>query len=162
MIRRSAFEACDGFVEEFRGAGFEDAFLWLRLREQGHFLYIAEPLAAWRFSWFPRPLKVQPDKRDPETFARLVKQRYAVDPSRLVAARIRATRSILGYAGLRALNQGDRLAARSAFARALKLDPYRARNILRFARTFLPVWLARALSGRTGRSVESEMHEARR
>jgi hypothetical protein len=162
LIRRSAFEACEGFVEEFRGAGFEDAFLWLRLREQGHFIYIPEPLAAWRFSWFPRPLKVQPCKRDSGTFARLVRQRYGVDPSRLVAARIRATRSILGYAGLRALREGDRLAARRAFAGALKLDPYRARNIFRFARTFLPVRLARSLSGRTGGSVESEMHQPRR
>jgi glycosyltransferase involved in cell wall biosynthesis len=159
LIRRSAFDACGGFVEEFRGAGFEDAFLWLRLREQGYFRYIPEAIAAWRFSWFPRPLKVQPYKRDPETFARLVRERYGVDPSPLVAARIRATRSILGYAGLRALQQGDRLSARHAFAGALKLDPFRARNIFRFARTFLPARLARFLSGRTGSATESAVRE---
>jgi len=157
LIRRSAFNACGGFVEEFKGAGFEDAFLWLRLREQGDFRYIPEALATWRFSWFPRPLKIQPYKRDPETFARLVRQRYGVDPSRLVAARIRATRSILGYAGLRALQRGDRQSARRAFAGALKLDPLRARNIFRFVRTFLPVRLARSLSGRTGRGAEREI-----
>lgn len=159
LIRRSAFDACGGFVEEFRGAGFEDAFLWLRLREQGGFRYIPETLAAWRFSWFPKPLKVQPNRRDRETFARLVRQRYGVDPSRLVAARIRATRSILGYAGLRALQRGDRLLARRAFAGALKLDPLRTRNILRFVRTFLPARLARSLSGRTGRGAESGIHQ---
>jgi len=159
LIRRSAFDACGGFVEDFRGAGFEDAFLWLRLREQGHFHYIPEALAVWRFSWFPKPLKVQPYKRDPETFARLVRHHYGVDPSRLVAARLRATRSILGYAGLRALQRGDRQSARRAFARALKLDPFRTRNIFRFVRTFLPVRLARSLSGRTGRAVRSEMRE---
>jgi glycosyltransferase involved in cell wall biosynthesis len=159
LIRRPAFDACGGFVEDFRGAGFEDAFLWLRLREQGHFRYIPEALAVWRFSWFPRPLKVEPHRHDPETFARLVRQRYGVDPSRLVAARIRATRSILGYAGLRALRQGDRQSARRAFAGALKLDPFRVRNIFRFVRTFMPVWLARSLSGRTGRASENGMPE---
>jgi glycosyltransferase involved in cell wall biosynthesis len=159
LIRRSAFDACGGFVEEFRGAGFEDAFLWLRLREQGHFRYVPEAFAAWRFSWFPQPLKVQPYKGDAETFARLVRQRYGVDPSPLVAARIRATRSILGYAGLRALQQGDRVSARRAFAQALKLDPFRARNIFRFVRTFLPARLARLLSGRTGSAAESAIRE---
>ncbi len=160
LIRRAAFDACGGFVEEFRGAGFEDAFLWLRLREQGHFRYVPEPLAAWRFSWFPQPLKVQPHGSDPATFARLVRQYYGVDPSRLVAARIRATRSILGYAGLRALRRGDRQSARRAFAGALRLDPWRARNIFRFMRTFLPLGLARLLSGRTGRSAEREIRES--
>jgi glycosyltransferase involved in cell wall biosynthesis len=162
LIRRAAFNACGGFVEDFKGAGFEDAFLWLRLREQGHFRYIPEALAAWRFSWFPRPLKIQPCRRDPETFARLVRQRYGVDPSRLVAARIRATRSILGYAGLRALQLGDRQSARRAFAGALKLDPFRARNIFRFVRTFLPLQLARSLSGRTRGGSERKMGEISR
>jgi glycosyltransferase involved in cell wall biosynthesis len=159
LIRRSAFDACGGFVEKFRGAGFEDAFLWLMLRERGHFGYIPEALAVWRFSWFPRPLKVQPNRRDRETFARLVRQRYSVDPSRLVTARMRATRSILGYVGLRALRRGDRQLARRAFAGALNLDPLRARNIFRFVRTFLPVRLARSLSGRTGGGAEHEISE---
>jgi glycosyltransferase involved in cell wall biosynthesis len=156
LIRRSAFDGCGGFVEQFRGAGFEDAFLWLRLRERGHFRYVPQILAAWRFSWFPNPLKVPPSRRDPEIFAALVRQRYHVDPSPLVAARIRATRSILGYAGLRALQRGDRRAARRAFAGALILDPLRAKNIFRLVRTFLPVRLARSLSGRTGRAAESD------
>jgi len=159
LIRRSAFDACGGFVEDFRGAGFEDAFLWLRLREQGHFRYIPEALATWRFSWFPTTLKAQPNRRDRDTFARLVRQYYRVDPSPLVEARIRATRSILGYIGLRALRQGNRQAARRAFASALRLDPYRLRNIFRFARTFLPLGLARTLSGRTGRTAVSEIDE---
>jgi glycosyltransferase involved in cell wall biosynthesis len=150
LIRRSAFESCGGFVEEFRGAGFEDAFLWLTLREQGHFCYLNQPVATWRFSWFPQPLKVQPNRRDRQIFTKLVRERYGIDPARLVAARIRATRSILGYIGLRALQHGDRRLARSAFVSALKLDPLRVRNVLRYAKTFLPLRMARLLSGRTG------------
>ena len=162
LIRRSAFDACGGFVEAFRGAGFEDAFLWLRLREIGRFCYIPESLAAWRFSWFPTPLKVQPCSRDAQTFARMVRERYRINPSRLVAARIRATRSILGYAGLRALQEGNRQAARRAFAAALKLDPLRTRNIFRFIRTFLPLPIAQSLSGRTGRRITSATSESLR
>jgi glycosyltransferase involved in cell wall biosynthesis len=151
LIRRSAFNACGGFVEEFRHAGWEDAFLWLRLREQGHFRYLAgAPLAVWRFSLFPTRIQARRPDADRKTFARLVRQRYGVDPSRLVEARRRAPRSILGYVGLQALRRGDRVTAREAFARALQLDPYRMKNVLRFLRTFLPLGLARLLSGRTG------------
>jgi glycosyltransferase involved in cell wall biosynthesis len=160
LIRRSAFEACGGFAEEFRGAGFEDAFLWLRLRERGHFRYVAEPLAAWRFSWFPQPLKVRPSARDSEIFVRLVRNHFGVDAAPLVQARVRAPRSILGYAGLRALNRGDRRTARRAFAQALRLDPYRMRNISRFIRTFLPIRFARSLSGRTGRAAADKWNES--
>ncbi|HKV53502.1 MAG TPA: hypothetical protein VJN94_02570, partial [Candidatus Binataceae bacterium] len=100
---------------------------------------------------FPRPIKVRPLGVDRKTFARLVSQRYGIDPSRLVDARLRASRSILGYLGLMALGRGDRAAARQAFAAALKLDPFRVRNQLRFLKTFLPLGLARSLSGRTGK-----------
>jgi len=152
LLRRSAFEACGGFAEDFRNAGWEDAFLWLRLRARGHFHYLADgPLAIWRFSLFPAPLKRRPSSMDRTTFARLVHQHFGVDPSPLIAARQRAPRSILGYVGLRALEQGDRSTAREAFARALQLDPYRVKNILRFTRTFLPLGVARSLTGRTGR-----------
>ena len=48
---------------------------------------------------------------------------------------------------------------RSAFAGALKLDPLRARNIFRFIRTFLPLRIARLLSGRTGKGIKSAMRE---
>src|SRR5262249_41644717 len=78
LIRRSAFDACGGFVEDFKGAGFEDAFLWLRLREQGHFHYIPEALAVWRFSWFPKPLKGQPFKTYPSPFARVVRPPFGL------------------------------------------------------------------------------------
>jgi glycosyltransferase involved in cell wall biosynthesis len=151
LIRRSAFDACGGFSEEFRHAGYEDAFLLLRLRELGEFRYIPEALAAWRFSSFPTIIKSRPLGIDRRTFARLVSQRYGIDPTHLTGARLRATRSILGYLGLRALRDGDRAGARRAFTAALRIDPWRVRNHLRFIRTFLPFALARALSGRTRR-----------
>lgn len=155
LIRRSAFERCGGFREEFRQAGYEDAFLWLTLREQGHFHYIEEPLAQWRFSLFPERIKAKPRGNDGQVFKRMVRERYNIDPEKLFGARIRASRSILGYVGLMALRRGDRIAARRAFASALEIDPYRLKNRLRLMKTYLPLGLARMLSGRTGRRAKS-------
>lgn len=151
MARRSAFDAAGGFSEEFRSYGFEDVIFWLRLRELGPFWFIPERLVRWRFSLFPRPLKTGWNRPDAiAVFDRMLRERYGVGAERLLAGRARASRSILGYIGLRALNDGDRAAAREAFRRALTLDPWRLRNVLRYLRTFLPAALARALSGRTG------------
>lgn len=155
LIRRSAFERCGCFREEFRHAGYEDAFLWLTLREQGHFQYIDEPLAEWRFSLFPERIKAKPRGNDGQTFKRLVRERFKIDPEKLFGARIRASRSILGYVGLTALRRGDRIAARRAFLSALEIDPYRLKNRLRLMKTYLPLSLARMLSGRTGRREQA-------
>jgi glycosyltransferase involved in cell wall biosynthesis len=149
LIRRTAFERCGGFCAEFKHAGYEDEFLWLRLREQGPFTYIPENLAAWRFSMFPRPIKRKPAGLDRHTFARLVRERYKIEPEKLVGARLRASRSMLGYMGLMALQRGDRTSARRAFANAIRIDPCRLKNHLRFIKTFLPIGVARSLSGRT-------------
>lgn len=57
----------------------------------------------------------------------------------------------LGSYGLRALSEGRRDEARQALATALRLNPLRLRSYARFIRTILPVWMARRLSGQTGR-----------
>jgi hypothetical protein len=67
----------------------------------------------------------------------------------LLAARARANRSILGYIGLRALRDGNRASAREAFRRALQMKPTRVKSLLRYLKTYLPLGMARALSGRT-------------
>jgi glycosyltransferase involved in cell wall biosynthesis len=150
VMRRAAFDACGGFSEEFRSYGFEDVIFWLRARELGPFHYVPECLVKWRFALFPRPLKT--GWRKPEariTFDRMLWERYGVTADRLLAGRMRANRSILGYIGLRALRDGNRKLAREAFRRALQINPRRVKNILRYVRTYLPLRAARALSGRT-------------
>lgn len=150
VMRRSAFDACGGFSEEFRSYGFEDVIFWLRVREQGAFCYLPECLVKWRFSLYPTPLKTS--WRTPEapiTFDRILRERYGIGADRLLAERARANRSILGYIGLRALRDGDRTSAREAFRRALRINPLRVRNLLRYLRTYLPLGMVRALSGRT-------------
>jgi len=50
---------------------------------------------------------------------------------------------------LRALRGGQRKVAREAFRRALQTNPRRVKSILRYLKTYLPLRIARALSGRT-------------
>jgi len=148
LMRRRAFDLAGGFEETL--TAFEDVYLWLRARERGNFLYLAEPLAVWRFALFPDPLKPGGGQDEAGViFERMVRERYGVSAHRQVLARRRAPRSILGYIGLRALAAGDRALARRAFARAIRFDPLRIKNYLRFARTLLPDAMARALSGRS-------------
>jgi hypothetical protein len=152
VARRGALDKVGGYPEKLRA--FEDVYLWLLLREQGPFAYVAEELAIWRFAHFPDPLKPSGGQEEAgRIFRAMVRERYGVDPAAHVRSRQRAPRSILGYIGLTALARGDRATARGAFIRALQLDPLRMRNYLRLARTILPAGIARALSGRSGRAA---------
>jgi Tfp pilus assembly protein PilF len=52
----------------------------------------------------------------------------------------------LSHQGLMALEQGDRASARKAFLRALRYERTHFKSALRFARTFMPGTLSRALA----------------
>jgi glycosyltransferase involved in cell wall biosynthesis len=148
VMRRGAFDAIGGFSEAFRALGYEDVFMWMRARELGEFAYLPEPLVRWRFSAFPHPLKqVRKERDSARIFEGLVRERWQRSAAPLIKARERAPRSILGYIGLRALGEGDRTTARGAFALAIRFDPWRLRNYMRYLRTFLPVTAAQLLSG---------------
>ncbi len=158
LVRRCAYEKCGGYRDELRGASFrfEDVDFWIKMREQGPFGYIAEPLVIWRFAWFPKQLKRLPDySKALHVFEAYLQERYGVSAAPLVKARTRAPRSILATIGLKALRDGDRPRARAAFARAIRVDPYRLKNYLRWMRTFLPDRLAQNLSGKSSRRARS-------
>lgn len=158
LVRRSAYDKCGGYRDELRGASFrfEDVDFWIKMREQGPFGYIAEPLVIWRFAWFPRQLKRLPDySKALHIFEAYLQERYGVSANPLVNARTRAPRSVLATIGLKALRDGDRSRARAAFARAIRVDPYRLKNYLRWMRTFLPHRLAQGLSGGSSRRARS-------
>jgi glycosyltransferase involved in cell wall biosynthesis len=155
VMRRGIFDAVGGFSEAFRSLGYEDVYMWMRAREQGEFAYLPEPLVRWRFSTFPQPLKRARKERDSaRVFERLIRERWHRSATPLIKARERAPRSILGYIGLRALAEGDRTTARNAFAQAIRFDPWRVRNYLRYLRTFLPGAAARVF-GRGSRAAKS-------
>ncbi|HVN64122.1 MAG TPA: glycosyltransferase family A protein [Candidatus Binataceae bacterium] len=156
VMRRGAYEKCGGWSEELRGASFrfEDTDFWIRLRGQGPFIYLNELLAVWRFALFPAQLKKLPDySKAPHVFERSLKERYGVSAEPIVRARMRAPRSILANIGLKALRAGDRTRARAAFALAIRIDPYRLKNYMRWLRTFLPRILVIRLSGAGGRAT---------
>ena len=158
LVRRSAYDKCGGYRDELRGESFrfEDVDFWINMREQGPFGYIAEPLVIWRFAWFPRQLKRLPDySKALHVFEAYLKERYGVSAAPLVDARTRAPRSILATIGLKALRDRDRPRARAAFARAIRVDPYRLKNYLRWIRTFLPHRVAQSLSGGSSRRARS-------
>jgi glycosyltransferase involved in cell wall biosynthesis len=148
VMRRGVFDAVGGFSEAFRGLGYEDVFMWMRARELGEFVYLPESLVRWRFSAFPHPLKqARKEPGSARIFEGLVRERWHRSAAALIKARERAPRSILGYIGLRALAEGDRTTARNAFGLAIRFDPWRLRNYMRYLRTFLPLTAARGLSG---------------
>jgi glycosyltransferase involved in cell wall biosynthesis len=148
VMRTATFKACGGFVEEFRSAAYEDPFLFLVAREHGEFAYVAERLVRYRYE--SPSVRMEKYLRYREVFVRRVRERYGDAARGLINGTQRAYASALGYEGLIAMRAGDMGAARNCFARALRERPLDVRTALRFARTFLPLRLARALSGRTG------------
>ncbi len=159
IVRRSAYDRCGGYRDALKGASFrfEDVDFWIKMREQGPFSYIDEPLITWRFAWFPKQLKRLPDySKALHVFEKYLQERYGVSAAPLVDARARAPRSILATIGLKALRDGDRPRARAAFARAIRVDPYRLKNYLRWMRTWLPHRLAQSLSGGSSRRARSD------
>ena len=159
LVRRAAYDKCGGYRDALKGASFrfEDVDFWIKMREQGPFGYIDEPLITWRFAWFPKQLKRLPDySKALHVFEAYLQERYGVSAAPLVDARARAPRSILATIGLKAMRDGDRPRARAAFARAITVDPYRLKNYLRWMRTWLPHRLAQSLSGGTSRRARSD------
>jgi glycosyltransferase involved in cell wall biosynthesis len=147
VMRRTTFEACGGFFEGYQRA-YEDVDLWLRAREYGPFVYIAEPLVIYRTT--PVATRMERYEADYAIFRRRIQSQYG----RRALALLRTTRdahvSTLGYRGLLAIQSGDRAAARRFFWRALSYEPTRIRTVLRLLRTFVPSRMARALSGAGG------------
>jgi glycosyltransferase involved in cell wall biosynthesis len=145
VIRRDAWARVGGFSEEFRGAsGFEDAYFWLRLREQGPFAYLPARLVNYRVA----PLLIRLERYGPgfAVFTRLVREEYGAAGEPLIRVRRAARASLWARAGLAAIARGDILEGRYALRNAIREDPRRARNLLRLLRTYLPRSLARALS----------------
>jgi glycosyltransferase involved in cell wall biosynthesis len=147
VVRRDAFSACGGFDEEFRGASYEDSFLWLLVREQGAFAYVPERLVHYRTEGAAARMGKYLYQQG--LFIFKVNQRYGVQAKELVRGTEDAYAAALGYEGLMALRIGDYLSARNYFKRALYHRPTDVKMALRLIRTWLPATLARRLSGRT-------------
>jgi glycosyltransferase involved in cell wall biosynthesis len=148
VMRTATFKACGGFVEEFRSAAYEDPYLFLVARERGEFAYVPERLVSYRYE--SPGVRMEKYQRYREVFIRRVRERYGSAARGLIRGTRRAYVSALGYEGLLELSAGNLVAARQHFGRALRERPFDFKTAMRFARTFLPLKLARALSGHTG------------
>jgi glycosyltransferase involved in cell wall biosynthesis len=146
VMRRSAFERAGGFDESFTKPGFEDPYMWLLMREQGEFSYVPQRLVRYRTT--PPSERMMKYAKGYKIFGRLVTQRYGDAGRRLIRESTNAFVSAWGYAGLIALREGDKMRARQAFACAMRYGPFQVRSASRWLRTFLPMSMARALSGR--------------
>jgi glycosyltransferase involved in cell wall biosynthesis len=147
VMRRQTFQACGGFSEEFK-FGYEDPDLWIRAREHGHFIYIAESLTYYTLIE-ERTERMEKYLTSQGVFFRRLRQRYGEAAEELIRRTVRSYTNWLGYQGLLAMQAGDRAAARGYFARILRRQPTHMKSVLRYLRTFLPAPIARALSGRT-------------
>ena len=109
VVRRSAFEQCGGFSEEFGRCDFgEDTFMGLRLREQGELVHIAKPLVLYHVSDSSVTLSKYP--KGYRTFTRLVKQRYGIRGRGVILVARRYYASLLIIATLQHIKQ-NRLSA---------------------------------------------------
>ncbi|MBF6569694.1 MAG: glycosyltransferase [Candidatus Binataceae bacterium] len=155
LIRRSAYDKVGGFFEDpgvFKAC--EDVYMWLRLRELGHFCYLPAVLVNYRI--LPYPDYIETNNEGRKALAKMVITRYGERGRRLMASieedNRRAHANQLGHLGLIALRHGRSAEARRNFIRSLKYDPFNFKTALRMMRTFLPASMARALGGRTGRA----------
>jgi glycosyltransferase involved in cell wall biosynthesis len=153
VIRRRTFEVCGGFSEEFR-FGYEDPDLWIRAREHGHFIYVAEPLTYYTLI-AERTERMEKYLTSQAVFFRRLRQRYGEAAEELIRRTVRSYTNWLSYQGLLAIQAGNRTAARRYFARILRRHPTHFKSALRYMRTFLPASIGKSLSGRTaGRHEE--------
>src|SRR5579875_143958 len=152
VIRRTAYEEVGGFFEApgvFKAC--EDVYMWLRLRELGHFHYVPEILVRYRI--LPYPDYIETNNEGRKALGKMVIARYGARGRRLMESiekdNRRAHANELGHRGLLAMREGRFIDARRDFIGALGYDPINLKNTLRMMRTFLPTPLARMLTGRT-------------
>jgi glycosyltransferase involved in cell wall biosynthesis len=154
VMRRRSFEACGGFSDEFK-FGYEDPDLWIRAREHGPFLYVAESLTYYTLIE-ERTERMEKYLTSQTVFFRRLRQRYGKAAEGLIHRTVHSYTNWLGYQGLLAMRAGDPVQARRYFARILRRHPTHMKSALRYIRTFLPAPMAKALSGRTAGAKREE------
>ena len=172
VMRRATFDAVGGFCEDFgRHPKWEDTWFMTVAREHGAFAYLADPLVLYRVMSLADPLQRQMigarsgpsdlrrrveryEKPAPRLFRRLAHQRYGARAAAVVDEIRRHTVNMLVGVGLSAMEQGDRGAARYAYARALEYQRVNPKVWARMAWTYVPSSAAHAISTRLPHRVQ--------
>lgn len=130
-VRRNPFEKCGGFYEGFSRPSCEDSFLWIVLREQGHFEHIPEPLVEYHCQpIIERALKWEPGRA---LFESLLRQRYGAAAKPM----IKQVRRFYGFyilqAGVQRLDNGSPRDGLRLIALALRIRPMLLSNFPAYA-----------------------------
>jgi glycosyltransferase involved in cell wall biosynthesis len=121
VVRRSVVERCGGFSEVFKGAGYEDCWMLLLLRDQGEFVYVPHKLTLYR-----RPRQAPRfDKyfSGLPTFAKLVKKRYGGKGRALIRSVKNLDCGALLPAIAYRMDRGDRIGAMWCLLSMAKVHP---------------------------------------
>jgi glycosyltransferase involved in cell wall biosynthesis len=121
VMRRSAFIACGGFSEEFRGAGFEDSFMGLVAREQGEFIHVNQPLAVY-YDAGAMALAAK-YRRGYHVLTRLVRERYGKSGAKFIATGRAYYASLLVTAAADQIRMRQFLKGSMAIVQAAIVDP---------------------------------------
>jgi glycosyltransferase involved in cell wall biosynthesis len=147
-VRRAAFDKVGGYDPRFTGSGGEDIYFNLLLSEIGPLGFIAQPLIRYRLN--PRHSRLEKYEQGRHAILRLVRARYGAAAREPLRAAAHLWSRSWRTAGFQALAAGDRARARAAFRAALRYEPADVRGWMRLMRTWLPLAIARGLSGRMG------------
>ena len=180
MMTRAVFDEVGGFHEGFgKCPKWEDTWFMILARERGPFVYLDEPLVLYRVTstvaadlerqefWTPRAAGSHLTNIDrciggSELIQRLVRERFGDRAARLSAELKIAIENLLVGIGLTAMHQRDRTSARRAYVLALRHGRLNPKVCARFAWTYLPESVARALSAilprRLHRAVSGPAH----
>lgn len=159
VIPRSIFERCGGFCEQIRGGCCEDTYFYLRVREQGCFEYIDEPLLLYRHASVAENLAKRaswPRQRildrhsalvsNEDQLIRLLKERYGRRAGGLIRdIRCKQVGVLVGF-GLQCMRGRDRIGALRSYLKALTYDPSNVKLLARVFWSALPETIAAALS----------------
>ena len=121
LVPRKVLARAGGFNEAFKGAGYEDSWLLLLLRELGDFVHVPEKLTLYRTA----DASAVADKYDPglPVFVDLVRKRYGKQGRDLIRSvkntRCRALLSKIAHQ----MDRGDRAGAIHSLLRIAKFRP---------------------------------------
>lgn len=119
VMRRSVFDRCDGFEERLRW--LEDTFMWLRVREEAEFVYVAEPLVIYRQA----DLVTKTEKYEPGRLElrRLLRERYGSRVTGLIASLDTFYSAAQIQKAIKQIDSGDSKGALRSLLRAGKARP---------------------------------------
>jgi len=166
VMRRSIFDLCGGFAEEFgpRGYGGSDVLMWLRARDRAPFRFVPELLVHYRVSDPPAQLAKRISKfpgepndgrqnsrarslvQGEDILIRLVRREYGRRARGLVGNYRARQAGMLTVAGMLAINHGNARLARDCYLEALKRRPLQLKLPIRLAWTLIPPSLARPIA----------------